>query len=288
MEGMLNDLAICAEMSSAFETFCRENPDRTGLGKTEFSVQVLTAGHWPQFKPLNEITLPSIMHKCTQAFKEYYDAKTSQRRLQWTHSLGSAMVKGTFQQKRVFDIQVTTLQAVVMLAFNTDSLGGVSGGPVSFQALQENLNIPEDALKKALHSLVCGKFKIIKKAAGSSGSGESAAEASAGPKEDKVIRPTDSFQFNDAFTCPMRKIRIPMASLEESHNMKRVEEDRSHAIEAAAVRIMKARKTLSHQQLVSEVLQQLSFFRPDAKVSKRGRCHVSRSCVMITIPCDNS
>ena len=65
----------------------------------------------------------------------------------------------------------------------------------------------------------------------------------------------------------MRKIRIPMASLEESHNVKRVEEDRTIAIEAAIVRIMKARKTLAHQQLVAEVLTQLVFFRPDPKVT---------------------
>ena len=67
----------------------------------------------------------------------------------------------------------------------------------------------------------------------------------------------------------MRKIRIPMASLGESHNQKRVEEDRSVAIEAATVRIMKARKTLSHQQLLAEVLSQLAFFRPNPKVIKR-------------------
>jgi hypothetical protein len=40
----------------------------------------------------------------------------------------------------------------------------------------------------------------------------------------------------------MRKVRIPMALLEESHNPKRVEEDRSIAIEAAIVRIMKVRE----------------------------------------------
>ena len=37
----------------------------------------------------------------------------------------------------------------------------------------------------------------------------------------------------------MRKIRIPMASLDEGHNVKRVEEDRTITIEAAIVRIMK-------------------------------------------------
>ena len=40
-------------------------------------------------------------------------------------------------------------------------------------------------------------------------------------------------------SCPNRKIRIPMASLEDTNLAKRVEEDRSNAIEAATVRIMK-------------------------------------------------
>ena len=70
-------------------------------------------------------------------------------------------------------------------------------------------------------------------------------------------------------SCPVRKIRIPMASLEDTNMAKRVEEDRSAAIEASIVRIMKARKVLAHQQLVAEVLAQLAFFKPEARVIKK-------------------
>ena len=84
-----------------------------------------------------------------------------------------------------------------------------------------------------------------------------------------MVKSTDIFQFNETFTCPMRKIRIPMASLDDNSSTKRVEEDRSIAIEAAIVRIMKSRKTLQHQQLIAEVLTQLAFFKPDPKLVKR-------------------
>ena len=60
-----------------------------------------------------------------------------------------------------------------------------------------------------------------------------------------------------------------MASLTPSHNPKKVEEDRSVAIEAAIVRIMKARKEMKHNQLIAEVLNQLHFFRPQPKSVKR-------------------
>ncbi len=55
------------------------------------------------------------MQKAINVFKEYYDVKTTHRRLQWAYILGNATVKSTFNKKS-YDIQVTTLQAVVLLA----------------------------------------------------------------------------------------------------------------------------------------------------------------------------
>jgi cullin 1 len=88
------------------------------------------------------------------------------------------------------------------------------------------------------------------------------------------INVTDSFKANAKFTCAcnMRKIRIPIASLDASHsNTKQVEADSLIAIEAAIVRLMKARKTLQHQQLIAKLLAQLPFFKPNRRVIK---CHI--------------
>ncbi len=45
--------------------------------------------------------------------------------------------------------------------------------------------------------------------------------------------------------------------------------DRSIAIEAAIVRIMKARKTILHNELVEQVLSHLSTFKPEPKIIKQ-------------------
>lgn len=85
----------------------------------------------------------------------------------------------------------------------------------------------------------------------------------------KTIDSDDKFVPNEKFSCMHRKVRIPPPSQEETHKQERVEEDRSIAVEAAIVRILKARRTMTHQVLVSEVLSQLSFFQPNPKLIKQ-------------------
>ena len=142
----------------------------------------------------------------------------------------------------------------------SSSLSDAPSGQKEVMTLEEicaALQLEESFAKKVLHSLSCGKYKVLAKA-----------KTKSDPKGRK-IQTGDQFSANAKFSCNSRKIRIPMASLQASHNPKRVEEDRTVAIEAAIVRIMKARKTMQHNQLVAEVLNQLQFFRPQPKSVKR-------------------
>jgi cullin 1 len=238
MEGMLGDLAVGAGQRSEFG-----NQMRTVDTKLDFSVQVLTTGFWPTYKS-PAIALTPQMSKCMDIFKDWHDQKHQKRKLIWVFSQGNASVRGIFGKKS-YDLQVATLQAVALDAMN-------GGATMTFTELATKLNVEENILKPLMHSLSCGKYKVIKKT----------------PASNK-INTTDSFTANEKFSSNMRKIRIPMASLDGQLNTKRVEEDRTIAIEAAIVRIMKARKTLQHQQLLSEVLAQLNFFSPNPRLVKK-------------------
>lgn len=126
-------------------------------------------------------------------------------------------------------------------------------GALTLDEVKDAMGTDIEVAKRALHSLSCGKYKLLLKS-----------------PESNSIGANDSFRYNAKFSCPLRKVRVPMASLEElGANKKNIDEDRSLAIEAAIVRIMKARKTLAHAQLVTECIAQLHFFKPQAKDIKK-------------------
>ncbi|XP_013775043.1 cullin-3-like [Limulus polyphemus] len=122
-------------------------------------------------------------------------------------------------------------------------------------------DIPEKDLIRALQSLAMGKAtqRILIK----------------NPKT-KDIEPMHTFTVNDSFTSKLHRVKIQAVAAkgesepERKETRCKVDEDRKHEIEAAIVRIMKARKRLQHNVLVAEVTEQLkSRFYPSPVVIKK-------------------
>ncbi|KAK4475673.1 hypothetical protein MN116_000941 [Schistosoma mekongi] len=141
---------------------------------------------------------------------------------------------------RKYFLQVSTYQMIILMKFNRRNR-------YSFIELAGETNIPERELKRSLMALALGRSsqRILCKE----------------PKT-RDIESTDVFYVNDSFVSKHIKVRVQSITIKESEPERqetrtKVDENRRYVIEATIVRVMKARKTLSHGQLVVEVIEQL-------------------------------
>lgn len=254
MEGMSTDLTVGQQTAEEFKEYFAEHATERGLPKIKFEVMRLTHGFWPtQHNPA--INVPNVFERCKSLYTEFPGAEAETKKHEWYYTLGNCEMLGRFT-KGNYTLDVTPLQAFTLLEFADGP------GKLSFMDLQTNLKVDAETLKRILHSLSCGKLKILSK---------SELPETKTERSKKKILDTDSFEFNAAFTSNKRNFRVPMASLDDSSGVqKRVEEDRGVQIEACIVRVMKARKTLQHSQLSQEVMTQLQSFSPSpANIKKK-------------------
>jgi cullin 1 len=244
LEGMITDLSLAADIQKRFREHMDHINAKDAMAGMDFSVTVLTTGFWPTYHVHNNVTLHPAMQKAITVFQNFYNGQTQHRRLQWVHLLGQATMSAQLARKQI--LVLNSYQAIILLLFEGDE-------ELSFDAIVNATGLDEGLVKKLLATLTISKFKVLKKTG----------------DNPKAIADDDRFSPNTQFQCPQLKLKIPPPITEETHNKERVVEDRSIAIEAAIVRIMKARKQLSHQQLVSEVIAQLAFFKPNPKVIKQ-------------------
>ncbi|KAI9122997.1 hypothetical protein K1719_005886 [Acacia pycnantha] len=243
MEGMFTDLTLAKENQASFEEYLSSNPNADpGM---DLTVTVLTTGFWPSYKSF-DLNLPTEMIRCVEVFKDFYQTKTEHRKLTWIYSLGTCYISGKFEPKTM-ELIVTTYQASALLLFN-------SSDRLSYSEIMTLLNLSNDDVTRVLHSLSCAKYKILNKEPNS-----------------KSISSTDYFEFNSKFTNKMRSIKIHLLPVDEKKKViEDVDKDRRCAIDAAIVRIMKSRKILGYQQLVTECVEQLGrMFKPDVKAIKK-------------------
>jgi len=292
LEGMFKDMTVSGTTMEEFRNHVTAST--VNLNGVDLFVRVLTTGFWPtQAQP--KCNIPSPPSIAFEAFKRFYLGKHSGRVITLQPQLGSADLNAVFYGAKKEDksssssvalesvegqdgaetppsegvpaatpknvrkhiIQVSTYQMCILLKFNQRPQW-------SYQEIADETDIPERDLMRAMQSLSMGKV------------GQRVLARTGDGSKSKDIEPSHVFIVNDSFTSKLHRVKIQtVASKGESdperkETRSKVDEDRKHEIEAAIVRIMKARKKMQHNVLITECTEQLkSRFLPSPVVIKK-------------------
>ncbi|XP_046362624.1 cullin-3-A-like [Haliotis rufescens] len=270
LEGMFKDMTVSNTINEEFKGFVTQA--QVNLCGVDLTVRVLTAGFWPTQSATPSCNIPHAPRTAFEAFRRFYLAKHSGRKLTLQPHLGSADLHATFygpkkeepsemsaassaKGPRKHILQVSTYQMCILMLFNNRDKW-------TYEEVKNETDIPERELTRALQSLAVGKIaqRVLHKE----------------PKT-KDIEPNHLFTVNDQFSSKLFRVKIQMvaankgeAEPERKETRNKVDEDRKHEIEAAIVRIMKARKKLQHNVLVAECTEMLKpRFLPSPVIIKK-------------------
>jgi len=246
LEGMFKDVQLSKDLCAKFK----------GVFDTEkaldivLDVNVCTTGYWPTSKMI-PCNLPKALEAGCTKFKRFYLNQHSGHKLDWRMDQGQAEVQVLFSPKVRRTLIVTTYQMMAMLTFNV-------GPTMSYKQILDITGIPKPELAHHLLSLAHPSVKVLEK-----------------KPNNKDLADDHKFRVNPAFTSKLMKVVVPLMKQEvdgkdNDEGDQVIELQRRHQIDAATVRIMKARKTMRHNLLVAEVIQQLSArFKPTPPMIKK-------------------
>ena len=194
------------------------------------------------------IHIPNDLDESKNRFERLYKVENPKMKLKWYWIYSTVDFKLNTPDQRKYNISMNTLQYTVFHLFTTHSI-------LSYSDIQSRTNIPDDFLKRILHSLSCHpKNKLLKRM----------------DSTQSTISNTDVFEYKPEIQSKTRNITIPCPSFENMTKVKKiVEEDRTHAIEASIVRIMKSRKIMNHNDLFAEISQQTTLFSMKQNIFKK-------------------
>uniref|UniRef100_A0A8C7GRH5 Cullin 2 n=1 Tax=Oncorhynchus kisutch TaxID=8019 RepID=A0A8C7GRH5_ONCKI len=238
---MYTDMSVSADLNNKFNNFIKTQESPVELG-ISFQIYVLQAGAWPlTHVPSSTFAIPQELEKSVQMFELFYNQHFSGRKLTWLHYLCTGEVKMNYLSKP-YVAMVTTYQMAVLLAFNNSET-------VGYKELQDSTQMNEKELQKTIKSLLDVKM------------------LNHDSQKARVPYTLDCSSYN-ANTSAVVCVNMSASEMEQTRSA--VDEDRKMYLQAAIVRIMKARKVLRHNALIQEVINQSKArFNPSISMIKK-------------------
>eukprot|EP00361_Fabrea_salina_P007359 CAMPEP_0202440492 /NCGR_PEP_ID=MMETSP1345-20130828/36726_1 /ASSEMBLY_ACC=CAM_ASM_000843 /TAXON_ID=342563 /ORGANISM="Fabrea Fabrea salina" /LENGTH=737 /DNA_ID=CAMNT_0049055097 /DNA_START=1 /DNA_END=2214 /DNA_ORIENTATION=+ len=243
ISSMYQDIALSSNLMEEFKGLSH----RGSPGGINMTVQVLRSGCWPE-QSSEPCIIPPELETCTKAFQNFYLNKHQGRNLTWLLGFGTVEI-GTNFAKRNYTCIVNPYQAAILLLFN-------SGDSYTLAAIKEATKLSDRTLKAHVLGFFNPKMKILQKSS-----------------KGKVLNDEDQITVNSDFhTTSLRVNYVPKKVKKCESNTKEEEQaiqsERKNILDSVIVRIAKSRRVIKHQELVAEVIRQVSHFRPQPTMIK--------------------
>lgn len=239
LQRMFQDVNVSKELNNSFAEYVAEQGGpKSKAERIDFSAMVLSSVHWPLTKSNSGFNPPQSLQRYIDQFNEYYTEKRFQgRKLDYLWNMSRAeLTTKCFDQE--YTLMISAWQAAILMAFNN-----APDATLTYDELRSVTDIADELLKPNLTLL--GKARVVAPLDGGK-----------------------AFKINRGFKSKKLKfnLNVPIKTEQKQENnevLQSVQQEREIKIQAAIVRIMKARKQLKHNLLIQTVIEQIrSVFKP--------------------------
>ncbi|WVO14316.1 hypothetical protein L204_101948 [Cryptococcus depauperatus] len=223
---MFTDVNLSRELADKF----REKESEKGIvSEIDFQPMVLGSNCWPLVAQQTDFAIPREIQATYDRFEAFHKEVHQGRVLNWLWHVSKNELRTTYlSQKYIF--MTSSYQMAILTQFNISDI-------LSYKEIQAGTKLSENVLKPQMGLLT--KAKVL------------------------LLNDDGNYELNKGFKS--KKIRVNLnqsikseSKAEQKDILASVDEDRKFIYQATIVRLMKGRKTMTHQTLIQEVTAQIS------------------------------